>query len=317
VYAAATAAEQAQAAPGDFVRVHYTGTLADGTEFDSSREREPLEFVIGAGKVIKGFDEAVTGLQEGESRKQHIEPESAYGQWNEGLTAKVPIADAPKGLKKGDRVQLSNGVPATIADVIEDHVVIDANHELAGKALNFDVELVKLYKMDQLEKATFGAGCFWGPELAFQRVPGVITTEVGYTNGQTEDPTYEEVCSGSTGHAEVVQVTYDSQEVSFKSLLDVFWKQHNPTHLNRQGGDTGTQYRSGIYVHNDEQKHIAEESMKEAQSNFKDPIVTEVAHISKYHSAEQYHQQYLASGGRFGRAQSTKKGCDDPIRCYG
>eukprot|EP00882_Tetradesmus_deserticola_P020516 GHRQ01022165.1.p1 GENE.GHRQ01022165.1~~GHRQ01022165.1.p1 ORF type:complete len:283 (+),score=139.55 GHRQ01022165.1:360-1208(+) len=252
---------QQAAKAGDFVSVHYTGTLDDSSVFDTSRKdgRQPLEFQIGGGLVIKGFDTAVTGLAVGDTNKVRVTPEDAYGQVNPEYIINIPKAKAPEGLKVDDRVMLSNGLPARVTSLGEQEVTLDLNHELAGRHLTFEVELLTLTAQDSLQKATFGAGCFWGPELAFQRVPGVISTEVGYSQGQVEDPSYEQVCSGSTGHAEVVQVTYDPQQVSFRELLDVFWAKHDPTSLNKQGADSGTQYRAGIYTHSPEQ---AEEAAK-------------------------------------------------------
>ncbi|KAG2447067.1 hypothetical protein HYH02_007818 [Chlamydomonas schloesseri] len=302
---------------GDYVQVHYTGTLDDGSVFDSSREREPLDFIIGAGKVIKGFDTAVSGLTVGGKRKQRIEPKEAYGEKDPNAVISFPISQAPAGLEAGMKVQLSNGMVAAVDKVDKETVTLDLNHELAGKALTFDVELMKLVPSERLQKATFAAGCFWGPELAFQRVPGVLSTEVGYSNGEAQEPTYEEVCEGTTGHAEVVQVLYDPSEVSYDRLLEEFWGRHNPTQLNRQGNDVGTQYRSAIFTHTPEQLEAANKSKAAVQAKFKDPIVTVVEPINNYHSAEPYHQQYLARGGRFGKPQNPSKGCNDPIRCYG
>ncbi|KAG2492468.1 hypothetical protein HYH03_009409 [Edaphochlamys debaryana] len=302
---------------GDFVKVHYTGTLDDGSVFDSSRQRDPLEFVVGGGKVIKGFDTAVTGLEEGGKRTSRIPPADAYGEVDPNAVIAFPAAQAPKGLQAGVQVQLSNGMVAMVKSVDSEKITLDLNHELAGKALTFDVELVKLVPKERLGTATFAAGCFWGPELAFQRVPGVLSTEVGYSNGEAPNPTYEEVCSGNTGHAEVVQVMYDPAEVSYDKLLEVFWARHNPTQLNRQGNDVGTQYRSAIFTHTPEQLEAAAKSKAAVQTNFKDPIVTVVEPLANYHPAEPYHQQYLARGGRNGQAQNPAKGCDDPIRCYG
>ncbi|CAM6083290.1 unnamed protein product [Calypogeia fissa] len=168
-----------------------------------------------------------------------------------------------------------------------------------------------------LQFATFGAGCFWGPELEFQRVPGVNRTEVGYTQGLLHNPTYGDVCDGDTGHSEVVRVQFDPNQCTYENLLDAFWARHDPTTLNRQGGDVGTQYRSGIYYYSPEQEKAAKESLEAHEAKINKKIVTEVLPARKFYRAEEYHQQYLAKGGRFGFRQSTEKGCKDPIRCYG
>ncbi|XP_051123000.1 peptide methionine sulfoxide reductase A1-like [Andrographis paniculata] len=167
------------------------------------------------------------------------------------------------------------------------------------------------------EFAQFGAGCFWGVELAFQRVPGVTTTEVGYTQGNLHNPTYEDICSGGTNHSEVVRVQYDPKECGYDNLLDVFWANHDPTTPNRQGNDVGTQYRSGIYFYTPEQEKAALESKEKQEKVLGRKIVTEILPAKKFYRAEEYHQQYLAKGGRFGFRQSAEKGCNDPIRCYG
>ena len=147
--------------------------------------------------------------------------------------------------------------------------------------------------------ATFAAGCFWGVETAFRKVPGVVSTKVGYTGGHTENPTYKQVCTDLTGHAEAVEVTYDPTKVSYPELLDAFWTAHDPTTKDSQGPDFGTQYRSAIYFHDAEQEKIARESMKEvdAQKVFRRPIVTEITAASKFYPAEDYHQQYFAKQG--------------------
>merc|ERR1719285_844463 len=143
------------------------------------------------------------------------------------------------------------------------------------------------------ELATFAAGCFWGVQLAFQRVPGVASTMVGYTAGPKQHPTYNEVCSGSTGHTEAVQMLFNPDLVTYKELLMVLFDRMDPTTLNRQGNDRGTQYRSGIYYHSDEQKTIAQDFIKEAQAKYKDKIVVEVKEASMFWPAEDYHQKYL------------------------
>ena len=150
------------------------------------------------------------------------------------------------------------------------------------------------------QKATFGAGCFWGIEAAFRRVKGVLSTTVGYSGGSFKGPTYQDVCTGTTGHAEVVEVDYDPAMVSYDELLKVFWEIHNPTTMNRQGPDIGTQYRSVIFSHNSEQKAAAEASKERLQRNelYKNPIVTEITPASEFYKAEEYHQQYFEKHGQ-------------------
>ena len=151
-----------------------------------------------------------------------------------------------------------------------------------------------------MAKATFGAGCFWGVEAAFRQVKGVTSTSVGYTGGSFENPTYEDVCSGRTGHAEVVLVEFDPDRVSYDELLNVFWTCHDPTTLNRQGPDIGTQYRSAILCHSEEQKAAATASKEELQKSgrHKDPIMTVITQAPEFYRAEEYHQQYLEKHGR-------------------
>jgi peptide-methionine (S)-S-oxide reductase len=147
------------------------------------------------------------------------------------------------------------------------------------------------------EKATFGAGCFWGVEIEFRNVPGVLDTAVGYEGGTLPNPTYEDVCSHTTGHAEVVQVEFDPGEVSYDELLDVFWGVHDPTQVNRQGPDIGSNYRSVIFFHSPEQEEKALESKARAQARFDRPIATEISPASDFWRAEEYHQQYLVKRG--------------------
>jgi peptide-methionine (S)-S-oxide reductase len=155
-------------------------------------------------------------------------------------------------------------------------------------------------KETQLEKATFGAGCFWGVEAAFRQIPGVVATRVGYTGGHTANPTYEAVCSHTTGHAEAVEVTFDPARASYAQLLDVFWAKHNPTTKDRQGLDIGSQYRSAIFFHSPEQQAAAERTKEEQQAKLHWPrkIVTEIVPALEFYEAEEYHQQYLEKQGR-------------------
>jgi peptide-methionine (S)-S-oxide reductase len=151
-----------------------------------------------------------------------------------------------------------------------------------------------------MNKATFGAGCFWGVEAEFRRVPGVIDAAVGYSGGHTVNPTYKEVCTDRTGHAEVVEVEYDPSKVSYGQLLDVFWSAHDPTQLNRQGPDFGTQYRSVIFYHDEEQKAEAEASKArlDAGGHFRRPIATQIVPAAPFYRAEEYHQRYLEKRGQ-------------------
>jgi peptide-methionine (S)-S-oxide reductase len=144
-----------------------------------------------------------------------------------------------------------------------------------------------------MEKATFGAGCFWGVEAAFQKIQGVKQTTVGYMGGHINNPTYEQVCTDKTGHAEVIQLLFNPVEVSFGKLLDIFWEIHDPTQLNRQGPDIGAQYRSIIFYHNEEQKKLAENSKNKQQKKYNKKIVTEIKPAKKFFPAEEYHQKYL------------------------
>ena len=147
------------------------------------------------------------------------------------------------------------------------------------------------------EIATLGAGCFWCVEALFSSLSGVTSVQVGYSNGFTESPTYEQICSGNTGHAEVAQIHYDPTIISFKEILAYFFATHDPTTLNKQGADSGTQYRSGVFYHNDSQKKITLETIKSLnlENTYKNPIVTEVSKLENYHVAENYHQNYYAN----------------------
>jgi peptide-methionine (S)-S-oxide reductase len=151
----------------------------------------------------------------------------------------------------------------------------------------------------RLEYATLGGGCFWCLEAVFERLAGVQSVTSGYAGGTTSQPTYKEVCSGATGHAEVVQIAFDPAVIRFEQLLEVFWEAHDPTTLDRQGPDTGTQYRSIILCRNDAQKQAAERSKAEAARKFKDPIVTEIVPLKEFHPAETYHQDFYRNNGRY------------------
>lgn len=147
------------------------------------------------------------------------------------------------------------------------------------------------------EKATFAAGCFWGVEETFREIKGVVSTQAGYTGGHTKNPTYEDVCANTTGHAEAVEVTYNPKEASYNDLLKAFWENHDPTQRDRQGPDVGTQYRSAIFYHNEAQKTAAEKSRQQQQKKLKGKIATQIVAASKFYPAEEYHQKYLQKHG--------------------
>ncbi len=154
-----------------------------------------------------------------------------------------------------------------------------------------------------METAGFAAGCFWGVEAAFRQVKGVVSTTVGYAGGSFKDPTYEDICSGKTGHAEAVEVEYDPSHISYEDLLTVFWETHDPTTLNRQGPDIGAQYRSAIFYHTPEQKAAAVASKEKLQRSgrYKNPVVTEITPAAQFYPAEAYHQQYIEKRERASR----------------
>jgi peptide-methionine (S)-S-oxide reductase len=148
-----------------------------------------------------------------------------------------------------------------------------------------------------MAEATFGAGCFWGVEYVYRRVPGVTDVKSGYSGGHTQNPTYEEVCSHTTGHAEVVQVSFDPDKVTYEQLLEIFWAMHDPTQVDRQGPDIGDQYRSVVFTHDDDQRLAATESKAKAQARFDRPIATKVEPLDAFYPAEGYHQMYYEKNG--------------------
>jgi peptide-methionine (S)-S-oxide reductase len=179
---------------------------------------------------------------------------------------------------------------------------------LAG-AVNFTAgaQTNQIMSANKTETATFGGGCFWCMEAVFERLPGVISITSGFAGGKTDNPTYHDVCNGNTGHAEVTQIVFDPAKISYDRLLTVFWQAHDPTTLNRQGADEGTQYRSVILFHDEKQKLLAEKSKLAAQPDFRSPIVTEIAPFKKFYPAEDYHQGYYDNNSSAGYCQVVIK----------
>ena len=173
--------------------------------------------------------------------------------------------------------------------------------------LNIGAQTNKIMNTNKTETATFGGGCFWCMEAVFVRLPGVISVSSGFAGGKTENPTYHDVCNGNTGHAEVTQIVFDPAKISFDKLLAVFWQAHDPTTLNRQGADEGTQYRSVILFHDEKQKLLAEKAKLSAQADFRSPIVTEIAAFKKFYPAEDYHQGYYEANSNAGYCQVVIK----------
>ncbi|CAM9964962.1 unnamed protein product [Discosporangium mesarthrocarpum] len=248
----------------------------------------------------------------GEKRTVTIPPKDAFGEYNPDLVAKLNRSEAPGTLEPGMALKLWTGQKARVTEVDESTFTIDMNPQDAGKTLVMDVEVLETSPAESLEKITVAGGCFWGMELAFQREPGVISTKVGYTQGKTENPTYSEVCSGKTGHTEAVEVMYDPDAVSYKRLLEIFFSRHDPTQVDGQGNDRGTQYRGGIYYHSEEQCLVAKEVMKNEKKKYSLPLATELLPSETFYDAEEYHQQYLQKAG-----QDAKKESKETIRCYG
>lgn len=180
---------------------------------------------------------------------------------------------------------------------------------LAVVTVNFaaSAQTNKLMNPNKTETATFGGGCFWCVEAVYVRIPGVISVTSGFAGGKTENPTYHDVCNGNTGHAEVTQIVFDPAKVSYDKLLEVFWQAHDPTTLNRQGADEGTQYRSIVLYHDEKQKLLAEKSKLAAAENFHSPIVTEIAPFKKFYPAEDYHQGYYDANSNAGYCQVVIK----------
>ena len=304
---------------GDHIRIHYSLTTTSGLPLDGAEltfDTEEVDIVVNSGGFIPPLHNALNGASLSINTPETLTLTQPFGERDPRLgPIPVPAANAPKGMRPGDRAGLSNGATARVLSVSDDKVVIDANHVYAGEDLTLTVTLLEPPSSRPLEEATFAAGCFWGVELAYQREPGVVSTEVGYAQGSDDAPTYEAVCSGVTGHTEAVRVRYDATRVSYERLCDLLLDRlgENRYALNRVGNDQGTQYRHGIYFADEAQKKTAEAVIAREQRRDPDrPIVTEVEKVAKYYPAEAYHQQYLEKGG-----QSAKKSDSTTIRCYG
>jgi len=219
---------------GSYITVDLEVKNIDGKQLDSLFDQGRVSFVLNGGGFLPSIHEVAGKLNNvGDSIKEVIP--SAGGIYNENMAFTVPVDNAPIGLQAGDTVQLMNGMKARCTKIENGIVTIDANPPLAGQPLEISMTLISKKDKNVLEQATIAGGCFWGMELAMQRIPGVVYTSVGYTQGKKENPTYELVCSGSTGHTEAVDLLFDPTFVAFETILDTFFSRHDPTQLNRQG----------------------------------------------------------------------------------
>ena len=314
--------------PGDVVTVNYTlkpdGDFVPNPLFDDGT----VSFILDGGNYLPALHTIVAKLSPGET--QSCTMDAGYGEPREELIATISIASSgisKNELSVGRELFLANGMKCTIVDVDldkEETFTIDANHKLAGTTYSAEVELKGfksgpsqeqfLYTPEavpgsKFDVLTIALGCFWGGELAYMRVPGVVGSYVGYTQGPKDDPTYEEVCSGTSGHTEAIQVIFDTSKVSYEELVKIGMEKLGDSRplVNQVGNDQGTQYRHGVYYHNFEQMLLAK-SVIESYAG----CVTECMEASKFYKAEEYHQQYLLKGG-----QSARKNAQETIRCYG
>lgn len=295
---------------GDYVTVDLSvreGGKCVETDFDQGL----IRFCINGGG---GFHQAIHHVASKLSEVgDSITEVCSGGEYYPAATAEIPLKSAPAGLKVGETVKLSNGIRARVTCTTESTITIDANAPLAGKQLEISLGLVDKKPKSSLSQFTAACGCFWGIELAFQRTEGVVFTAVGYTQGSVESPGYEQVCAGTTGHAEAIFALFDPSLISYSELLDIVWARHDPTQRNQQGNDVGTQYRGGIYYHSEIQRQEAEQSMKREQTKYKAALATELKPFAKFWMAEPIHQQYLSRE----TGQSASKRATENIRCYG
>lgn len=319
---------------GHIVTIDFILKDEGNTLFDSGSD---ISFALNKGNYVKDLHELVSKLSVGESIFGE-EIDAGYGPKREEMIANISKEQSLASgidydvIQIGTELLMANGLSCIVTEKNENEFTIDANPPLAGKTYGLesltlkkiengpeeykyiyqpssDIEEVDGNEKSVFEVATFALGCFWGGELAFMRQPGVVSTMVGYTQGEKEDPSYEEVCSGSTGHTEGIQIVYNPQEVSFDELVELAMERLGDSKfkLNQVGNDRGTQYRHGIYYHNDSQKEVAQSAIFTIPN-----CVTECKPATVFYPAEEYHQQYLLKGG-----QSAKKNDKETIRCYG
>ena len=315
---------------GDIVTVSYSLIPNDGFVpnrlFDVG---DNITFILNKGNYLPALHSTVSTMRAGEEVDK-LTFDAGWGERRQELIAKIPKESRDdldyNQIQVDSEIILSNGLECRVIDVTDSDFSIDCNPPLAGSSYDAKVRLESIeagpsdakflyvpngsYDQSSYEVLTLALGCFWGGELEYMRMEGVVGTAVGYTQGKINDPTYDMVCSGETGHTEAIQVIFDRGLVSYKKLIKIGIARLGESKfmLNQVGEDIGSQYRHGIYYHNDEQKRVAEEVIQSFGTN----CVTEIKPAQKFFIAEDYHQHYLFKGG-----QSTKKNAKDNIQCYG
>jgi len=302
------------------------GSFVPEPLFDSSGR---VSFVLGGGNFVPGLHDLVGTMVPGETAED-VRLDAGWGERREELVAKVSkergeddgSLDYDK-IEVGTELRLSNGAKCVVTEVTDTDFTIDANPPLAGTSYTAEVVLIGVEEgpsvfefsddtelNDIFEVATVALGCFWGGELAYMRAPGVVGTKVGYTQGELDNPTYEQVCSATTGHTEAIQIIFNSSVVSYEELIKLGMDRLGESKflLNQVGNDQGTQYRHGIYYHSPKQEEVA----RRVLGLFGERCKTETLPANIFYDAEDEHQQYLLKGG-----QSARKGEDAVIRCYG
>jgi len=330
-------AMEGNASVGDIVTINLKLTPENGyvpeSLFDTKGE---ISFVLGWGNYLPGVHELLSGMSKG-SAAQNVSLDGGWGERNADLIIEVPKTNLKKmksidTIKEGATLNLQGGIQVSVVRVTDNTIIVDANPPLAGSSYSCSLDVLNVDRFPTsklqnksstghttcsdtpFEVATFAMGCFWGGELAFMRVPGVVGTKVGYTQGATKNPTYETVCQGDSKHREAILVVYDSRVVSYEELVELFMARLKITssqyklNIFEEDEEASDQYRNGLYYHNAEQMRIAEEAIL-SNNNIYD---VELKEASVIYDAEEHHQQYLLKGG-----QSARKGAKETIRCFG
>jgi peptide-methionine (S)-S-oxide reductase len=319
---------------GDIVTIDLELT-PEGDDFVPERlfdTHGKLTFILGWGNYLPAIHELIKGMRIGDT-VESVSVDAGWGEHRDDLVIAVPKTNFKKLssveiIKVGDQLNLKDGIRVKVVNVTDDTIIVDGNHPMAGSSYSCSLKVLNIESCPSLEPSstqkskpsryqvsTWALGCFWGGELAFSRVPGVVGTRAGYTMGTVSNPTYEEVCTGETQHREAVMVVYDTDVVSYEELMKVYFErlaattsQYKLTGSLFDDEEESLQYKHGIYYHNKEQHELAVASIQN-NNNF---YSVEIKEASSFFPAEEYHQQYLLKGG-----QSARKGARETIRCFG